>query len=161
LKDVLNRMMWPALGVVLLDQVTKIAVLHYLQVYETVPVIPGFFDLVHVRNRGMAFGIMNKADGEVGYYFLVIATLVSLAVIFFFVLRSKQDDPRMTVGLSLILGGATGNLIDRIRFHEVIDFLDFYAGSFHWPAFNIADSAITLGTLWVALNLYLQGRKRG
>ena len=146
---------WPALIVSALDQLSKLAVLRSLRLHESVTVIPGFFDLVHVRNRGMAFGFMNRPGMDLGFCFLVGASIAALVLILIWCIRLKDRDPRLTLGLSLIMGGAMGNLIDRLRFGEVVDFLDLYAGSFHWPAFNVADSAITVGTIWVALCLTL------
>jgi signal peptidase II len=146
-------MVWPALAVLLLDQLSKLAIVHGLRVYESVTVLKGFFNLVHIRNRGMAFGIMNRPDVDLPFYILLAATIgaVVLLLVWFFTL--KQTAGRTILGLSLILGGAIGNLIDRIRFREVIDFLDFYVGPYHWPAFNVADSAITVGTFLVAISL--------
>jgi signal peptidase II len=149
-------MAWPALAVLLLDQISKSAILQSLRTYETVPVITGFFNVVHVRNRGMAFGLMSRPDMGLIHYFLVAATLGAIVVLLFWALKPKPSDDRITIGLSLIFGGAVGNLADRIRFQEVIDFLDFYIGSYHWPAFNVADVAITIGTFWVASSLFFQ-----
>jgi signal peptidase II len=149
-------MIWPALTVVLLDQISKYVVLKNLRLHESVPIVAGFFNMVHIRNRGMAFGLMNRPDINFGFYFLVIATLGAVILLLFWFFKLKKDGNRITLGLSLILGGALGNLIDRLRFREVIDFLDFYLGTYHWPAFNIADSAITVGTFWVVINLFFQ-----
>ena len=121
--------------------------------YETQPLISGFFNLVHVRNRGMAFGIMNRPGADWGFTLLLCATLGAVALLLFWFYRLKSEDKGMAIPLSLILGGAIGNLLDRMRFGEVIDFLDFYIGPYHWPAFNVADSAITVGTLWLAVSL--------
>jgi signal peptidase II len=145
-------MVWPALAVVLLDQLTKWAVVARLGLYESVSVINGFFGLVHVRNRGMAFGLMNRPDLDFGFYVLTAASLVAIAVLLAWFFKIKESARHIIFGLSLILGGAVGNLIDRLRFREVIDFLDFYVGSYHWPAFNVADSAITIGVCWVAFH---------
>jgi signal peptidase II len=148
-----HLIVWPALAVTALDQLSKAAILRSLRLHESVPVIPGFFDLVHVRNRGMAFGFLNRPDMGFGAYFLVAASLAALVLLLAWCIRLKDREPRLTLGLSLIMGGAVGNLIDRFRYGEVIDFLDVYVGRYHWPAFNLADSAITVGTLWVALYL--------
>jgi len=152
-------MVWPALAVVLLDQLSKFAILHSLRVYESIPVLNGFFNLVHIRNRGMAFGIMNRQDVDLPFYFLLAATIGAIILLVFWFFRLKQGPSRTILGLSLILGGAIGNLIDRLRFGEVIDFLDFYVGPYHWPAFNVADSAITVGTFLVAISLLFQRRQ--
>jgi len=145
---------WPALLIVCLDQVSKIIVLKGLRIYESVPVIKGFFNLVHVRNRGMAFGLMNRPDMDFGFWILVSATILAIVLLLFWFYRMADESNWTTFGLSLILGGALGNLIDRIRLHEVIDFLDFYVGPFHWPAFNVADAAITVGAFMVGLSLF-------
>ncbi len=143
----------PALGVVFLDQLTKQIILSKIAIYETIPVIQGFFDLVHVRNKGMAFGIMNHAKSNSGMWLLVALSAVAIVLLLAWFFRMKDESAFFTLSLSLILGGAVGNIIDRLRFGEVIDFLDVYVGSHHWPAFNIADAAITVGTLMVAANL--------
>ncbi|MBW1896780.1 MAG: signal peptidase II [Deltaproteobacteria bacterium] len=148
-----HHLLWPALAVTLLDQISKIILVRAMPVHDSVPVINGFFNLVHVRNRGMAFGMMNRPGGGFVFYFLIAATLGAIVLLLFWFRKLKDEDHRMIPGLSLILGGAIGNLIDRIRLGEVIDFLDFYIGQYHWPAFNVADSAITVGVLWVAINM--------
>ena len=143
----------PALFIVFLDQSSKFLVVQNISRYESISVINGFFNLVHIRNRGMAFGLMNRPDAGFSFYFLVAATFAAILLILFWVRRLEPDDWGMGLGLSLVLGGALGNLIDRIRLKEVIDFLDFFVGRYHWPAFNVADSAITVGTFFIALNL--------
>jgi signal peptidase II len=144
------RLTVPALAVIFLDQLSKFIVAQTLPLHQSIPIISGFFDLVHIRNRGMAFGLMNRPGNDLGFYFLTAATLVAVVLLLFWISRLKKEEGALILGISLILGGAVGNLIDRIRFHEVIDFLDFYLGAYHWPAFNLADSAITVGTLWIA-----------
>lgn len=146
---------WPALLIVCLDQASKLAVLGSLRIYESVPIINGFFNMVHVRNRGMAFGFMNRPDMNFGFWILVSATVLAIFLLLLWFYRMEDESNWMTLGLSLILGGALGNLIDRVRLHEVIDFLDVYVGSHHWPAFNVADAAITVGAIVVGLNLFL------
>ena len=114
--------------------------------------INGFFSLVHLRNRGMAFGLLNRPDLDFGFYLLTAGSVVAIGILLVWFFRIKEEARRIIIGLSLILGGAVGNLIDRLRLREVIDFLDFYLGPFHWPAFNVADSAITIGVIWVAVH---------
>ena len=145
---------WPALFVVGLDQASKLAVLKSLKVYESVPVIKGFYNMVHVRNRGMAFGFLNRPDMNFGFWLLVSATILAIVLLLFWFYTMKDESNWITLGLSLILGGALGNLIDRLRLHEVVDFLDFYVGTYHWPAFNVADASITVGAFVVAINLF-------
>jgi signal peptidase II len=107
----------------------------------------------------MAFGFLNRPDFDFAFYFLVIASMTAVAIIVIWLLRLKRDERFLTLGLSLILGGALGNLIDRLRLREVIDFLDFYIGTYHWHTFNIADSAITVGTFLVAVILVFRTKK--
>jgi len=146
-------MLGPALVVVILDQISKTVITATLRVHESVPVIEGYFHLVHVRNRGMAFGIMNRSHPDAAFYLLVAMSCLAIGLLIFWFFRLKDGDNRLTLGLSLILGGAIGNLIDRLRFREVVDFLDVFWRSYHWPAFNVADAAITVGTFLVAIYL--------
>lgn len=146
-------LLWPALAVLLLDQITKLWIASRFALHESQPLISGFFNLVHVRNRGMAFGIMNRPGADWGFTLLLGATLAAVTLLLFWFYSLKSKDRGLAPPLSLILGGAVGNLIDRIRAGEVIDFLDFYIGPYHWPAFNVADSAITVGTLWLAVKI--------
>ncbi len=146
-------LLWPALAVLLLDQITKQWITSRFPLHGSQPILNGFFNLVHVRNRGMAFGILNRPGADWGFTLLLGATLAAVALLLFWFYRLKSQDWGMVLPLSLILGGACGNLLDRIRTGEVIDFFDFYLGPYHWPAFNVADSAITVGTLWLALKI--------
>jgi signal peptidase II len=148
--------LWPALAVLALDQITKQVMASRFPLHETKPVISGLFNLVHVRNKGMAFGIMNRPGADWGSLILLGATLGAVILLLFWFYRLRPEDRKMAYPLSLILGGAIGNLLDRVRLGEVIDFLDFHIGPYHWPAFNVADSAITVGTIWLALSLLLR-----
>lgn len=145
-----------ALAVLVIDQVSKLIVIHYLWEGEVVEVA-GFFDLVHFRNPGAAFGIFNEG-GVARRVFLVATSGAALAVIFFLLRETK--DSLVALGLSLVAGGAAGNLIDRVRFGSVVDFLYFHAGTHYWPAFNIADSAITIGVGMSAIFYYLRHHDR-
>jgi signal peptidase II len=153
-----HLILWPAAATVFVDQLSKFFVLKHVPLQETIPVIEGFFHLVHVRNRGIAFGLLNRPGIEIGLYLLIAASIGAVALLLVWSLRLEDRNQRILPGLSLIVGGAIGNLIDRVRLGEVVDFLDFFVGSYHWPAFNVADCAITLGTLWVALLLLFQGK---
>jgi len=101
----------------------------------------------------MAFGILSQSRSGFSYYFLLATTIVAIGVILFFFCWTKREQKWLTVGLSLILGGAIGNLMDRIRLGYVIDFLDFFLKAYHWPAFNMADTAVTAGTFWLLINI--------
>jgi signal peptidase II len=131
--------------VVIVDQLTKALILSYLPFNHNTPVIAGFFNITHIHNPGGAFGLM--ADLSAGLRTIIFLFISSLAVglIFYFYNKTPQSHPWLAAAFALILGGAIGNLIDRIRFGIVVDFLDFYIGQLHWPAFNIADSAISVG----------------
>jgi len=141
-----------ALIVVLIDQVSKSLALSRLEPHQIISVIPGFFNIVFVENRGMAFGIFNQTKPGFAFIFLLATTISAIGVIMFFFWK-KRSHLWLTIGLSLILGGALGNLIDRIQLGYVIDFLDFYIADYHWPAFNMADSAVTGGTFWLLFNV--------
>ncbi|MBN2059743.1 MAG: signal peptidase II [Deltaproteobacteria bacterium] len=142
-----------SITILALDQISKCIIIHTVPQYGFLQVINGFFNIVHVRNRGMVFGIMNSPEVSFGFYVLVIATLITVILLLYWFTKLKEDEWHLRLGLSLILGGAFGNLIDRLRLREVIDFLDFFIGPYHWPAFNIADTALTVGTFWMAVSL--------
>jgi len=149
-------------AVILLDQITKWAVLKTIPLYGSYPVIEGFLHLVHVRNRGIAFGIMNRPGGsQITIYLLTLVTLVAIFLLFLWFSRLGAEERKTTFGLALVIGGALGNLIDRIRMGEVVDFLDVHVGTFHWPAFNVADSAISVGVFWLALTIFFCGDPKG
>ena len=151
----------PALAVIVLDQATKVAVISSLRLYGSITVIPGFFNLVHVRNRGIAFGLLSQLGATWGTVLVSATTAAAIILLVLWLSRLRAGDDRTAFALSLIIGGAVGNLIDRIRLGEVVDFLDFYVGSFHWPAFNVADSAVTVGTFWVVLSMLFQHPREG
>lgn len=136
-----------AVLIVGLDQITKSLILAQFQLYETLNVIPGFFNLTHIRNPGGAFGFLAGGSTTVRNLLFLGAGTVALGMILFFLHSTRDHERLMRFTLALIFGGAIGNIIDRLRFGEVVDFLDFYIGSLHWPAFNVADSAITVGIL--------------
>ena len=131
--------------VILLDQATKAWILATLRLHEGFPLIDGFFSIVHVRNPGAAFGFLAAAPPLFRSLFFLAVTVAAIALILHYLRASRIEEPSLVSALALILAGAVGNLIDRIRFGEVVDFLDVYIGSYHWPAFNVADSAITVG----------------
>lgn len=148
------------LAVLLLDQLTKIWIQRSIPVWEKgFTVIPGFFDIVHILNRGAAFGFLNRHDIDWQRPFFIIISILALGLIAALA-RSKEDDgPFFIYGLGLILGGAVGNLIDRVRLGVVVDFLDFYIGAWHWPAFNVADMGICLGAAGLLVSFYQRRRR--
>ncbi|MGZ5007789.1 MAG: signal peptidase II [Methylobacter sp.] len=139
------KWLWLSLLAVILDQASKLAVAGSMQLYESIPVMP-FFKLTYVHNTGAAFSFLSDAGGWQRWFFAGLALVIS-AVIAVWLTRLKKHETLLAVALALVLGGAVGNLIDRLAYGYVIDFLDVYYESWHWPAFNIADSAITLGVI--------------
>jgi signal peptidase II len=147
--------------ILVLDQLTKFWIQQAIPLWEKgFTVIPGFFDIVHIVNRGAAFGFLNRHDIDWQRPFFIVVTMI--AMVFIAVLaRSKEDDgPFYVYGLGLILGGALGNLLDRVRLGMVVDFLDFYVGTWHWPAFNVADIAICLGAAGLLVSFYQHRGRR-
>ena len=142
------------------DQATKALVTVYIPLYRSVTVIPGFFDLVHIRNRGAAFGFLNRSDIEWHIWLFLGATALAVWAIFMLI-RDSRHDPLLFSGLGLILGGAIGNLTDRLRCRAVLDFLDFYISDWHWPAFNVADAGICVGAFAACIALYRAPREQG
>jgi signal peptidase II len=130
---------------VVLDQLSKLAVAGSMQLYQSIKVMP-YFNLTYVHNTGAAFSFLSDAGGWQRWFFAGLAVIIS-AVIAVWLAKLKRHETLLAVALSLVLGGAIGNLIDRLAYGYVIDFLDVYYQSSHWPAFNIADSAITLGVV--------------
>lgn len=135
---------WLALacGILLADQLTKYAVLQYFTVGKVIEITP-FFNLVLVYNKGAAFSFLSDASGWQREFFIAIALIAAVWIIY--LLRRYRQQTLFCLALSLVLAGALGNVIDRILFGAVVDFLDFHAYGYHWPAFNVADSAITCG----------------
>lgn len=131
--------------VTLLDQIAKAWVLFTIPLYTEIPVIRGFFSLVHVRNKGAAFGFLNRDDITWQFWLFLAVTILATVVIVLLAKSARENERVFFTALGLILGGAAGNLIDRVLYREVIDFLDFYIKGYHWPAFNVADIAICCG----------------
>ncbi len=134
-----------AIAVVCLDQISKAIILKTLPLYQSVEVIPGFFNLTHIHNPGGAFGFLADQTSTLRHFVFLIVSLLAIGLIFYFYKKTPQSHPWLASGFALIFGGAIGNIIDRLRLGEVVDFLDFYIGRWHWPAFNVADSAVTIG----------------
>src|SRR5664280_626073 len=139
------KWLWLSLLAVVLDQGSKLAIAGSMQLYQSIPVM-SYFNLTYVHNTGAAFSFLSEAGGWQRWFFAGLALVISI-VIAVWLTRLKQHETLLAVALSLVLGGAIGNLIDRLAYGYVIDFLDVYYQTWHWPAFNIADSAITLGVI--------------
>jgi signal peptidase II len=152
-----------ALMVFALDRGTKLAIQASLAPDEINSVIPGFFNIVRVENRGMVFGVMSEGDAEWRAFFLIGLTLLVMAFVATVLWQSRgrgmAASGRSRLGLSLVLGGALGNLYDRIFSGAITDFLDFYIGRHHWYTFNLADSALSVGAALILLDLWLSRRK--
>jgi signal peptidase II len=144
--------------VVLLDQLTKGWIIATMRLHDAYPVIDGFFNIVYVRNPGAAFGFLAGASPLFRSVFFLAVTLAAILLILHYLRQTKIEEIFLVLALALILAGAVGNLIDRIRFGEVIDFLDVYIGAHHWPAFNIADASITTGAS--VLVMFLLGKRK-
>ena len=152
------RWLWLTGVVLVLDQQTKAWIGASLSLYERIGVLP-FLDITRVHNRGAAFSFLSTASGWQRWFFAALALVVS-ALIVIWLRRLPPGQGRLAAALALVLGGALGNLWDRLQLGYVIDFIDVYYGNWHWPAFNVADSAITVGAVLLILDA-LAGRRRG
>jgi signal peptidase II len=138
-------------AVVVLDQLTKYLIETRVRLYSVITVIPGFFNITHVRNRGAAFGILSGASQVWRSLFFITVTIAAIAVIARLIWKTHER--LLLVAFSLIGGGAVGNLTDRLRYGEVVDFIQWYVKSYYWPSFNIADSAISVGVGLLVLDM--------
>jgi signal peptidase II len=136
---------------VFLDQITKYLVVRELNIGDQIPVLQGFFNIVLTYNRGAAFGLFANLSLRFAWMFFILSSSLVMGVVAYLWWQTPVDHDLATVGYSLIFSGAVGNLIDRVRLGEVVDFLDFHIKDFHWPAFNVADSLVCIGAgllLW-------------
>jgi signal peptidase II len=145
-------------GIVLvLDQITKYIVERRISLHDVMTVIPGFFNLTHVRNKGAAFGILSGLPESWRSAFFIMITVIAVAAIIILIIKTHE---RLSVyAFSLIAGGAVGNVIDRIRYGEVVDFIQWYVKSYYWPSFNVADSAISIGVALLAVEMLFGKRQ--
>lgn len=145
--------------IVILDAVTKYIAERSLTLYQPVPVMGDFFRLTYIYNRGAAFGL---SLGDYSRYFFLVLTVVALVVLFLWFRSTPRDDRLRLFSIAAVAGGAIGNLIDRVRHeHGVVDFFDFGFGHLRWPVFNIADIAVTVGALLLALSLWREEAEVG
>ena len=151
---------WLTASVILADQTAKAAVRAKLDQFDTVTVVPGWLDFIHVRNAGVAFGILNEVRMDDTIKMVITTALAGLALlgITIYARHVNQQAHLARAGLSMILGGAAGNLIDRLRLGYVLDYVDVYHGGWHFWAFNVADASITIGAVFVFLDLLLVTR---
>ena len=144
-------------SVVVLDQVTKYWVYKTLALYQSVEIVPNFIHITYIRNTGAAFGFLAGDRSMVRMAFFILISAVAIGCISYLLKTVRPQQKMLIVSLSLILGGAVGNLIDRLLMGEVIDFIDLHWYQYHWPAFNVADSAITIGVVLLFLQVMRKG----
>ena len=146
------KWVWLSLLVVVLDQLTKYLIVQRFQLYESIPLFPGL-NLIYVHNTGAAFSFLQDAGGWQRWFFIFLSSAISVALVAW--LRNLSVNRTwLAVALALVLGGAVGNLIDRIYLGYVIDFIDVYVDRWHWPAFNVADSAISVGIVMLIIDSF-------
>ncbi|MBK5273456.1 MAG: lipoprotein signal peptidase [Desulfuromonadales bacterium] len=142
----------------LLDQITKLYIDRSMRLFDSIPLLPDFFNITYVRNRGAAFSFLSDASWRLPF-FIGISIVASIAILVAF--HKLRDDQKLAqISLAMIFSGAIGNLIDRVRMGEVIDFLDAHWYRHHWPAFNVADSLICVGVFLLALDMLLEDRRQ-
>lgn len=145
-------------SIVALDQASKFYVDKYVGLNESIEVVKGMLNITHIRNTGAAFGFLSGVSQPLGGYFFISISVLALMGILYF-LKKMDDDELLTLGFSLIFGGALGNLTDRVRMGVVIDFIDLYIKSYHWPAFNVADTCISLGAVLLMLKFTKKAKR--
>ena len=143
--------------VIVVDQLTKIYIDRTMQLYQSIRVIDGLFSITYLRNKGAAFSFLANASWRLPFF--ILASLIAVVAILVALAKLRDDQKFAAFSLALILAGAVGNLIDRLRLGEVIDFLDVYWKTHHWPAFNVADSAICVGVALLALDMIREERQ--
>lgn len=142
--------------VFILDQVSKIFIVRNLPLSSSLNIIPGFFNLTHIHNRGAIFGFLSQSGSQLVHYLLMFASLVALSLVVYYFFKTPPEEKFLKISLSLILAGAMGNLIDRIFRGYVIDFLDFYVKKWHWPSFNVADASVSIGAVFLIFILFFK-----
>ena len=143
-----------ALVLVVVDQVTKAIVAGHVTLYRSIPVIPGFFNITRIHNKGAIFGTFSQTGSSLVFVLLTAASLAALGFVVYYFFKTPATDTLMKIALTLIMAGALGNQFDRLVRGHVIDFLDFYVGRAHWPFFNAADSCITVGACLMLVVLF-------
>jgi signal peptidase II len=146
-------------GIYMVDQSTKAWALRALRFGEDRTIIRGFLDLIYTENRGIAFGQLQEGGSFGRWFFVVLAVIAAVAVFYYFV-RTTRNDDRVLGACALLLAGIAGNLTDRVRMGYVIDFIVLHAGSYHWPTFNVADASITIGALLLAYDLVFEKKQK-
>ncbi|MEI7817029.1 MAG: signal peptidase II [Desulfuromonadales bacterium] len=142
---------------IIIDQITKTAIDSSMQLFDSIPVVESFFHITYVRNKGAAFSFLSHASWRLPF-FITVSIIAALVILIAF--RKLRDDQKIAhTSLSMIFSGAVGNLIDRVRLGEVIDFLDVHWYRHHWPAFNVADSLICVGVFLLAIDMMLEEKR--
>jgi len=137
--------------VLVLDQLTKYVIQAHVRLHSIITVVPGFFNVTHVRNKGAAFGMLSSLPELWRGAFFIMVTIAAVGALIILIVKTRERLP--VYAFSLIAGGAVGNVIDRIRYGEVVDFIQWYVKSWYWPSFNVADSAISIGVGLLAIEL--------
>jgi signal peptidase II len=145
----LGKIFWITISIFLfLDQITKLLIVSFISINESIPIIKNFFDITHIRNPGVAFGLFSQTEMKYKTFIMSFLTILSIVVIISFLIMVGKSNRIFSFSLYLIMAGALGNLIDRLtRSGTVIDFIDVHYYNLHWPSFNIADSSITVGVI--------------
>ena len=138
--------------ILFLDQLTKFFVRYEMTLYDSIPVIKGFFSITYILNPGVAFGLFSQVNSDISRIFFIIISLIASAVVFYLLISEIKFKFR-SYAYTLIIAGAIGNFVDRLIVGQVVDFLDFYVGRYHYPAFNVADSSVTIGLIFLAIDL--------
>lgn len=148
-----------SLSTITLDQASKSHIMQTMRLHESITVIPNFFSLTYIRNPGAAFGILASSSTGFRLLFFALTSLFALILLGTIFFRLRHDDWMGQISIAGIFGGAVGNLLDRLRLGEVIDFLDFYVNGYHWPAFNVADTAISVGVFVLIVRFALEKKQ--
>lgn len=146
------------MAIVGLDQFTKSLVDNSMRIGDSITVLPGFFSLVHVRNRGVAFGMLGGLPDPWRALVLIGMAAVIVMIMLWWLRETPVEERMQRLALASVIGGAIGNLYDRIRYGEVVDFFDVYVSNIHWPAFNVADSAISIGCVLLIFSSFTTSR---
>ena len=143
---------------IVIDQYTKFMVTLHIPLSYSINIVEGFFNLTHVRNSGVAFGIFSEQNSELKPYLLIFVSIIAIIAILVIFHQTERQKRLVQGGLVLVFSGAIGNLIDRVLHKEVIDFIDIFFNNRHWPAFNVADACITIGVILLAADLLVSGK---
>jgi len=154
-----GRLLWLAALVLAADQITKRAIAAAIEPGGVTIILPGLFNIVHTMNRGVAFGILADAHSAWLVWLLILFSLGVMGLLAWLLVSNRIPGAPGQLGAALILGGAAGNVLDRVTRHSVVDFLDFHLGAYHWPAFNLADSAIVVGGALIVFSLLTEHRE--